>query len=407
MFAGGQNGDDGNTPDIRNKRIGAYRVILLLLAVALFELVVSDYMYTFDGMSHNDRRGGHILQTLMQFNKKRRVSIHQSAKELPLPTKANHTIALMLEKVGLEVTQELLDQFPPIDQSSELYGDEVLIPGLETCEQYQNAVTLEDRHTGPAGMFNTGTNLMYDLLHENCKLPNRRFGVIWQVPWGKHQPLSSKNRNFPKHWLSVEHEDVLPLVVIKDPLTWMGSMCRNSYSAHWIRTSDHCPNLIKLETDKVKADKEKEEEFRNIRVGEPIPVSVKYNSTQITYHENLVGLWNDYYGAYWKDPSPKLFVRYEDLLFRPEETISKVCSCIGGNFSTPGNFHFVKRSAKGNAGVHHGSSDLVGALLRYSNAQTRIQAFTPLDLKSAAAELNTELLDAFHYPIPELPLAIE
>ena len=75
-----------------------------------------------------------------------------------------------------------------------------LIHGLETCEEFQR-ITSENptqRRIAPAGLFNTGTNLLSVLLEYNCQNPHRvaKFhgnakrghGNEWQVPWGKHTP---------------------------------------------------------------------------------------------------------------------------------------------------------------------------------------------------------------------------
>ncbi len=402
----------GSDNDSKIKKSSYYRLIVLLLSAALIELAVSEYLLMLDQFSYlknGSRRDTptykRFVKTFMQFKKKRHflndlkaASGTSISTAVTIPVK-NRTIAYLLENVGLEATPDLIEQFPPMKEISALYGDDVIIPGLlETCEVYRNAVALEDRHTGPAGMFNSGTNLLYTLLMENCQLPNKRFGIVWQVPWGKHTPLSWKHRNFPKHWLSVEHDDVLPVVVIKDPYTWLRSMCRQSYNAHWPRNPDHCPNLIKTEMDAHL------KEFQGMTMGEPVPVYIKYNQSHYTNHTNLIALWNDWYGAYWNDPGPRLFVRYEDMLFRPYETTSKLCTCIGGNFTYQGTFKYVKRSAKGERGSHQGSSDLISALLRYSNSTERIHGFSTEDMKVAAAGLNKVLLDTFHYPMPLNPI---
>lgn len=396
-----------NEVEIPLKKSSYYRLILLILVAALIELVISEYLLTqhqwtsihlrdtSSGGTPTDRRAIQFLNNLVRFkNAKGLPNLRRSAMA---SAPRNRTIAYMLEHVGLNATPDLLEQFPPLEEISALYGDDVIIPGLkETCEAYRNAVPLEDRHTGPAGMFNSGTNLLYTLLMENCQLPNHRFGIIWQVPWGKHTPLSWKHRNFPKHWLSVEHDDTLAMVVIKDPYTWLRSMCRESYNAKWPRSPYHCPNVIKTELD------EHVRELQSLDMGQPVPVYIKYNASHITNHTNLIALWNDWYGAYWKDNGPRLFIRYEDMLFRPYETTNQLCTCIGGNFTYQGTFKYVTRSAKGERGSHRGSSDLVSALLRYSNSTERIHGFTQADLKVAASDLNKLLLDTFHYPIPPI-----
>jgi hypothetical protein len=48
------------------------------------------------------------------------------------------------------------------------YGDKSIIHGLENCERYRQQVKPADRMIGPAGIFNTGTNLFFQVEKENC-----------------------------------------------------------------------------------------------------------------------------------------------------------------------------------------------------------------------------------------------
>jgi hypothetical protein len=72
---------------------------------------------------------------------------------------------------------------------SSLYGSEPRIIGLETCEEFQqNRGDPSEHLVGIAGTFNTGTNLMSELLIHNCYLPKRIVkhgiksrGIRWQV----------------------------------------------------------------------------------------------------------------------------------------------------------------------------------------------------------------------------------
>jgi hypothetical protein len=73
-----------------------------------------------------------------------------------------------------------------------MYGDEAKIIGLEQCESFRQKGNLWDHFVSTAGTFNSGTNLMAEMLIHNCHMeermkkfgaPNR--GIRWQVPWGK------------------------------------------------------------------------------------------------------------------------------------------------------------------------------------------------------------------------------
>lgn len=127
--------------------------------------------------------------------------------------------------------------------------------------------------------------------------------------------------------IDIFHQEyVFPVVVIKDPYTWMTSMCRHSYSTNWLHSPHHCPNLVVTDEDT--------ELKKDIGEGYPVPVNVHYSDENITRHESLVGLWNDYYSGWYTDASyPRVIVRFEDLLFHAEEVITKVCHCGGGEVS--------------------------------------------------------------------------
>lgn len=91
-----------------------------------------------------------------------------------------------------EKVQSLANALPTWEQVSErLGGDRPFIIGLDRCEEYQSQVSPVERLIGVSGMFATGTNLLADLLVNNCYNGPRveaglGAGVRWQVNWGKH-----------------------------------------------------------------------------------------------------------------------------------------------------------------------------------------------------------------------------
>ncbi|KAH8060283.1 hypothetical protein JL720_13621 [Aureococcus anophagefferens] len=122
----------------------------------------------------------------------------------------------------------------------------------------------------PAPPPTTGTNLLAKLLRANCVLPRECAGVatrgapghsdasaveaeialfaafhgtrkgdrllagcapfLPQVPWGKHNPYSHAGRHRAPSYERVNSSEVLPVVVAKDPLAWVGSVCREPYA---------------------------------------------------------------------------------------------------------------------------------------------------------------------------------
>mmetsp|Transcript_4571 Transcript_4571/g.10329 ORF Transcript_4571/g.10329 Transcript_4571/m.10329 type:complete len:215 (-) Transcript_4571:1386-2030(-) len=96
------------------------------------------------------------------------------------PADKNRSWALAhFREAGIELTNETLPLLPTDSELRELIGREPVIvgrsgPGTMTsqCEIFlRNVPTKEDRWIGVAGLFNTGTNLLYDLLSKNCQMP--------------------------------------------------------------------------------------------------------------------------------------------------------------------------------------------------------------------------------------------
>ena len=93
-----------------------------------------------------------------------------------------------------QIGKDLANVLPTWEDIVGMYGDHPIISGLETCEAYREKVKPEDRMTGPAGMFNTGTNLLRELLTRNCDIKEARLkperepkhnGMRGQVPVSK------------------------------------------------------------------------------------------------------------------------------------------------------------------------------------------------------------------------------
>merc|ERR1712032_1453311 len=129
--------------------------------------------------------------------------------------------------------------------------------------------------------------------------------------------------------------------MIKDAYTWMGSLCRHRYSALWFHTEKHCPNLIANSYD-------------NKPSGQIIPFTIGYSKMTYKYM-SMVQAWNNWYKDVLQTSFPRLIIRFEDLLFRTEETTRKVCECAGGKFYDKP-FKYVEDSAKGPQRAHVGAN---------------------------------------------------
>jgi hypothetical protein len=206
----------------------------------------------------------------------------------------------VLQEAGVqEMEAAAVAQLPTWEQVSSLYyqhetpGRPVVV-GLDTCEAFRQRIPSDQASVGVAGLFNTGTNPAAMYLSANCVMPdvkkNRDHGMRWQVPWGKHMVADRKWNNTAKHDTKVNKTTVLPVVFVRDPYSWMQSMCKHPYAAKWEHSETHCPNLV--EDD-----------------GSEVPVSVKYPG-QHGHWDSLVHLWSDWYRQYFQANYPRLMVRY-------------------------------------------------------------------------------------------------
>jgi hypothetical protein len=74
----------------------------------------------------------------------------------------------------------------------------------------------------------------------------------------------------------------------------------------------------------------------------------------------------EWYKPYFEGRNyPRLIVRFEDLVYRPKEVITKVCECVGGTM-TGWRGQFIYKTKTSNKGPGHGQrSDLLSAFIKY------------------------------------------
>ena len=123
------------------------------------------------------------------------------------------------------------DALPPF------YGTGVKMVGLDTCDAYQKQQKPHMRRWAPAGMFNTGTNTLLRSHAHELPVPGPHGPPrLLAGALGEAQPAVVARRALGA---AVQGErrfrpdplSILPVVVVKDPTTWMKSMCRNQYGA--------------------------------------------------------------------------------------------------------------------------------------------------------------------------------
>lgn len=94
------------------------------------------------------------------------------------------------------------------------------------------------------------------------------------------------------------------------------------------------------------------------------------------------------------------YVRFEDILFRPEHVVNQVCACVGGVIINKGHFNFKEDSAKPDKGTHKGANGLVSSILRYGNPKLRLEGWTKGDYDYAQEHLDKDLMEKYGYTTP-------
>ena len=113
-------------------------------------------------------------------------------------------------------------------------------------------------------------------------------------------------------------------------------------------------------------------------------------------------MWNDYYEDYKNIDVPFLLVRFEDLVFHAEETITKVCECAGGKRSTK--FHYIVSSAKKGHSAHGVErTGYVDALVKYGTLAKRYKGYDSIeDLTYVKDNVDAGLMEMMQYSSVDL-----
>ena len=234
-----------------------------------------------------------------------------------------------------------------------------------------------------AGMFHTGTHAIYNLLHGNCfsnsnMKQNKYIKKI--ISYGKHTMISK--HILMQYWNKIETK--LIVTMIKDPLTWIKSICHRRYGFEFFDQKwfhKDCPKNIKLSALRYRIERD----LKNT-----------------TYYASLVHFWNEFYWKYVYIDTildlqrdihiNRLIIRFEDILFNTMEVINNICHCAHGKFDKKV-FDFSEERAK-NIGRNRSE-----ALVAYSNPAFRYQGYTYDDLVFFNNTLNHELLVMFGYSL--------
>lgn len=117
----------------------------------------------------------------------------------------------------------------------------------------------------------------------------------------------------------------------------------------------------------------------------PDAVSEEYNS--------LGDLWADWYNEYLLADFPRLLVRYEDLLFFPDQVMKVIAECIGKELTQPTRTMLHTDGDNGSEGM----ADLIHALAKHGTTKGRTSyQLSRQDLDYAQITM-ADLMDWFGY----------
>lgn len=226
------------------------RLLLVFLSVGLlFCLLDVLYILAYVMQQHDDfSNNPHNVVAATADQDVAAATVMQDAKDRAVQTLASdwipatgggngdskEPILKLLEEAVGDVDPETAERLPSAEQVADLYGREPVVLGLESCGRFQAyGGDAAEHFVSTAGTFNTGTNLMAELLIANCVMPARMKkyktkGVRWQVLWGKHTPVDNEefrqsHRTYED--LTVTANNMFPAVTVRDPFKWMQSVC--------------------------------------------------------------------------------------------------------------------------------------------------------------------------------------
>jgi hypothetical protein len=252
-------------------------MVLMVMANVLILWPLKNSVFTPSG-GHNNHEHSHSPSP---------PRIRPQTKPSTTDMHTDNKIINVFREAGVELDDFELHDLPKWDEIVDLVGDAPIVHGLETCEAFRQSIPAVERNLGAAGMFNTGTNLVTQLLKENCKIPERvakygikasreAHGIRWQVSWGKHTPAHFKSDHATDHAKDIDKETILPVVTIRDPYKWMASMCKNGYTARWPHSTRNCPHLVARRDAQIVQ-----------RPSEPVAVNVTYADKKTSFHNSV------------------------------------------------------------------------------------------------------------------------
>lgn len=228
------------------------------------------------------------------------------------------------------------------------------------------------------GPFNTGTNLLQQLLQKN--FPGQ---IFVREPVWKHSSLRNLLKEQP-HVRSSLASSGPAIAVVRDPLSWLQSMKKAGYdlkscteSPMWLQAGCRLPEKGGLYSTN----------------GCLHCSSVPAHRRPVMF-DDLMHFWNSYTEDYLNlasfGPTSFTVMRYEDLVFHTEDLMDRVADLVG--IPHPANFKQQEASAK-----NHGSSNGRQKAIDKLNSKSYMAAYLPGEVSTACAGLDGNVLHKEDY----------
>ena len=221
----------------------------------------------------------------------------------------------------------------------------------------------------------------------------------FQPAWGKHEmPTLAKTeywngRDWENNYKGMYEENMI-VFVIKDPLTWMKSMCKANYdfryqNKEWFFNS--CPGGGRIE----------ESRFDWLPLNRGKIMNRGVNKTSNGWFDSMIHLWSAWYSSLTTEIDgrkyPYLIVRFEDMLFRPQSVVTQFCKCLGKcklqSDVDPQHVIIQEEASKG----HGNPRNRTMSFWSYSRPEYRYDGYTREDLEYLSQHVNHTLLEMFGY----------
>lgn len=112
----------------------------------------------------------------------------------------------------------------------------------------------------------------------------------------------------------------------------------------------------------------------------------------------MAHLWSSWYREYYESNMPRIFIRYEDLLFHTETVVDSIRQCVGAEWKSD-TFQWQAAPAKTHPyfAKFKAPSSLVSAIIKYGSEEGRWGTMNQDDREFARHNIDDYLVRKFHY----------